>query len=66
MPNAQCPMPNAQNLKFITVTTLGQVKGQVDFTLLPDGDHFIADEVYSNPQLQQWLISQSRRASVAV
>ena len=48
------------------VTTLRQVKGQVDFTLLPDGDHFIADEVYSNPQLQQWLISQSRRASVAV
>ncbi len=36
-------------------------------SLLPDGDHFIADEVYSNPKLQQWLVSQSRsKTSVAV
>jgi len=49
------------------VATLRKVGGTVDFTLLPDGDHFIADEVYSDPKLQQWLVSQSRRhTSVAV
>ncbi|MCG6136521.1 MAG: prolyl oligopeptidase family serine peptidase [Nostoc sp. LLA-1] len=48
------------------VDTLHGVGGAVDFTLLPEGDHFIADEVYSNAQLQQWLISQSLRTSVAV
>jgi len=48
------------------VDTLRGLGGTVDFTLLPEGDHFIADEVYSNPKLQQWLVSQIRRASVAV
>ncbi|MBD0386654.1 MAG: alpha/beta fold hydrolase [Nostoc sp. C3-bin3] len=43
------------------VNTLRGVGGTVDFTLLPDGDHFIADEVYSDPKLQQWLGSQKRR-----
>ncbi len=42
------------------VDTLRGLGGTVDFTILPEGDHFIADEVYSNPKLQQWLISQSR------
>lgn len=35
--------------------------GTVDFTVLPEGDHFIADEVYRDSKLQQWLISQNRR-----
>lgn len=48
------------------VDTLRGLGGTVDFTLLPEGDHFIADEVYGNPKLQQWLVSQIRRASVAV
>ncbi|MFW9262528.1 dienelactone hydrolase family protein [Nostoc sp. CALU 546] len=48
------------------VDTLRGVGGTVDFTVLPEGDHFIADEVYSDSKLQQWLISQSRRTSVAV
>ncbi|MDZ8056295.1 MAG: dienelactone hydrolase family protein [Aulosira sp. ZfuVER01] len=48
------------------VDTLHRLGGTVDFTLIPEGDHFIADEVYSDPKLQQWLISQSRRTSVAV
>ena len=43
------------------VATLRGLGGTVDFTVLPEGDHFIADEVYSDPKLQQWLISQSRR-----
>ncbi|MEH1934031.1 MAG: dienelactone hydrolase family protein [Nostoc sp.] len=43
------------------VDTLRAAGGIVDFTLLHEGDHFIADEVYSNPKLQQWLIAQSRR-----
>ncbi|MFN6561917.1 MAG: dienelactone hydrolase family protein [Nostoc sp. ChiSLP01] len=43
------------------VDTLRGLSGTVDFTLLPEGDHFIADEVYSNPKLQQWLVSQTRR-----
>ncbi|OUL20988.1 phospholipase [Nostoc sp. T09] len=48
------------------VATLREAGGTVDFTLLPDGDHFIADEVYGDQKLQQWLVSQNRRASVAV
>lgn len=43
------------------VNTLRGLGGTLDFTILPEGDHFIADEVYSSPKLQQWLISQSRR-----
>lgn len=48
------------------VDTLRGVGAKVDFTILSEGDHFIADEVYSDPKLQEWLISQSRQASVAV
>ncbi|MDF5716604.1 MAG: dienelactone hydrolase family protein [Rhizonema sp. NSF051] len=49
------------------VATLRGLGGTVDFTVLPDGVHFIADEVYSNPKLQQWLVSHSRgKTSVAV
>jgi predicted peptidase len=48
------------------VDTLHGQGGTVDFTILPEGDHFIADEVYSNPKLQQWLISQSRRQAAVV
>lgn len=49
------------------VNTLRKAGAKVDFTVLPEGDHFIANEVYSNPILQQWLVSQSRRqAAVAV
>lgn len=48
------------------VDTLRGLGGTVDLTVLPEGDHFIADEVYGDPKLQQWLVSQSRRASVAV
>lgn len=40
--------------------------GIVDLTVLPEGDHFIADEVYSDSKLQQWLVLQSRRAAFAV
>ncbi|RCJ19969.1 phospholipase [Nostoc sp. ATCC 43529] len=43
------------------VDTLRGVGGIVDFTVLPEGDHFIADEVYGDSKLQKWLISQSRR-----
>ncbi|MBD6619538.1 phospholipase [Komarekiella sp. 'clone 1'] len=47
------------------VDTLRGLGGTVDFTVLPEGDHFIADEVYSDSKLQQWLVSQScRQASV--
>ena len=48
------------------VDTLRGLGGKVDFTVLPDGDHFIADEVYSDPKLQQWLISQSHRQASVV
>ncbi|MFQ4143616.1 dienelactone hydrolase family protein [Chlorogloeopsis sp. ULAP02] len=48
------------------VDTLQAAGGTTDFTVLPEGDHFIADEVYTDPKLQQWLISQSRRTSVAI
>ncbi|MBH8562080.1 dienelactone hydrolase family protein [Nostoc sp. CENA67] len=48
------------------VDTLRGQGGIVDLAVLPEGDHFIADEVYGDPKLQQWLVSQSRRTSVAV
>lgn len=37
------------------VNTLREAGAKVDFTVFPEGNHFIADEVYSNPTLQQWL-----------
>lgn len=43
------------------VDTLRGLGGTVDFTVFPEGDHFIADEVYSDSKLQQWLVSQNRR-----
>jgi len=46
------------------VNTLREHGATVDFTVLPDGDHFIADTVYSDPTLQQWLVSLSHRATV--
>jgi predicted peptidase len=48
------------------VERLRKVGGKVDLTVLPEGDHFIADEVYSDPKLQQWLISLSRRNTALV
>ncbi len=48
------------------VDTLRKLGGTVDFTVLADGDHFIADEVYSDPKLQQWLVSQRRREASVV
>jgi predicted peptidase len=48
------------------VDTLRSLGGTVDFTVLPEGDHFIADEVYSSPKLQQWLVSQNRLQAAVV
>ncbi|ABA23743.1 Phospholipase/Carboxylesterase [Trichormus variabilis ATCC 29413] len=48
------------------VDTLHGLGGTVDFTVIPEGDHFIADEVYTDSKLQQWLISQSRRPASVV
>ncbi|MDZ7958021.1 MAG: prolyl oligopeptidase family serine peptidase [Aulosira sp. DedQUE10] len=48
------------------VATLREAGGTVDFTILPDDDHFIADEVYSDSKLQQWLVFQSRRQASVV
>ncbi|AUT02441.1 phospholipase [Nostoc sp. CENA543] len=47
------------------VNTLRELGGKVDFTIFPEGDHFIADEVYTDSKLQQWFVSQGlRQASV--
>ncbi|WP_414754002.1 dienelactone hydrolase family protein [Anabaena sp. CCY 9910] len=48
------------------VDTLHGLGRTVDFTVIPEGDHFIADEVYTDSKLQQWLISQSRRPASVV
>ncbi|MEH1944667.1 MAG: dienelactone hydrolase family protein [Nostoc sp.] len=56
------PIEDTENF----VERLRQVGGKVDLTVLPDGDHFIADEVYGDPKLQQWLISLSRRNTALV
>ena len=48
------------------VSTLRGLGATVDFIVLPEGDHFIADAVYSDPKLQQWLVSQSRHQTAVV
>ncbi|MCF2145635.1 dienelactone hydrolase family protein [Desmonostoc muscorum LEGE 12446] len=48
------------------VDTLRGLGGIVDFTVFPEGDHFIADEVYGDSKLQKWLISQNRRNAALV
>jgi len=53
------PIEDTQNI----VDTLRGLGAKVDFTVLPEGDHFIADEVYGDAKLQQWLVSQSRRVT---
>jgi predicted peptidase len=45
------------------VSVLRALGVPVDFTLLPEGDHFIADAVFSEPKLHEWLL-QRRRNSV--
>ncbi|MBR8834481.1 MAG: alpha/beta fold hydrolase [Stigonema ocellatum SAG 48.90 = DSM 106950] len=46
------------------VKILREQGATVEFTVLPDGDHFIADTVYSDPTLQQWLVSLNHQATV--
>jgi predicted peptidase len=46
------------------VNALREQDATVDFTVLPDGDHFIADIVYGDPTLQQWLVSPGDRTKV--
>ncbi|MFB2837338.1 dienelactone hydrolase family protein [Floridanema evergladense] len=43
------------------VATLRGLGINVNFTVLPEEDHFIADEVYGDPQLQRWFVSLNRR-----
>jgi predicted peptidase len=43
--------------------TLRGLGTDVTLTVLPDRDHFIADEVYGSAELQQWLSSPSRRST---
>lgn len=52
-------IPIADVEKF--VETLRGLGISVNLTVFPEGDHFIADQVYSAPDLQQWFISQTRR-----
>ena len=52
-------IPIADVEKF--VETLSGLGVSVNLTVFPDGDHFIADAVYSDPALQQWFVSQTRR-----
>jgi len=43
------------------VATLRELGINVNFTVLPEKDHFIADEVYGDPELQRWFVSLKRR-----
>lgn len=49
------PIEDTENF----VERLRKVGGKVDLTVLPEGDHFIADEVYSDPKLHQILAKKS-------
>lgn len=58
-------LPVADTEQF--AATLKGLGTDVTLTVLPDRDHFIADEVYGSAELQQWLSSVSRReAAIAV
>lgn len=35
--------------------------GEVEYTEFPDGDHFIWDRVYEDPNLVAWMLKQKRR-----
>jgi predicted peptidase len=47
----KAPLGDAEN----AVGILRTLHAPVSFTLIPEGDHFIADLVYSDPALQSWL-----------
>ncbi|MES2205915.1 MAG: dienelactone hydrolase family protein [Pseudomonadota bacterium] len=42
------------------VNTLKKIGAPVQYTLIPEGDHFIAEAAYGNSALQQWLVAQHR------
>jgi predicted peptidase len=48
------------------VVTLRGLGVNVNFTVFPEGDHFIADQVYGSVELQQWFGSQSRHQPAIV
>lgn len=48
------------------VKALQELNAPVNFTPLPNADHFIADEVYADPALQEWIVGRPRRAESAV
>ncbi|WP_341674787.1 hypothetical protein [Niveibacterium sp. SC-1] len=41
----------------VAADRLGALGGKVRLTLIPGGDHFIADAVYGSSELQEWLAS---------
>jgi predicted peptidase len=47
----RAPLGDAEN----AVGILRALHASVSFTVIPDGDHFIADRVYGDPDLQSWL-----------
>jgi predicted peptidase len=47
----KAPLGDAEN----AVGILRTLHAPVSFTVIPDGDHFIADAVYGSPELQSWL-----------
>ncbi|WP_255991661.1 alpha/beta fold hydrolase [Chitinolyticbacter albus] len=47
------------------VSTLQALGAPAQLTLIPGGDHFIADEVYGSEELQAWLVSVRAGAAVA-
>ncbi|MEE3718835.1 prolyl oligopeptidase family serine peptidase [Tumidithrix elongata RA019] len=51
-------LPVKDTEQFVAI--LRRLGVHVDFTVLPEGNHFIADEVYGSSELQRWLVSQTR------
>jgi predicted peptidase len=44
----------------MTVEALEKARGNVRFTVYPEGRHDIWDRVYTNPELYRWFLSHSR------
>jgi predicted peptidase len=61
----KAPLGDAEN----AIGILRALHAPVSFTVIPEGDHFIADAVYGDPDLQNWLANippvRNRQAAAA-
>lgn len=61
--DANIPVENVEQFAI----TLKELGATVSLTVFLEADHFIADQVYGAPELQQWFVTQHRdKSAIAV